>query len=777
MTRKPTVQENVVVASAGYFGGFRAYNAATGATVWDNTSVPGQTDYVPAANDQEIYVYMAAAGFSPGPATGTLYALNPNTGLVDFTILNNMDNSPGDAFITPLTARNVVLGGQDDALVATADGGQQSDLVSFDLTNKTVRWRAPVAATGAMAVAGGKVYVPAGDRIAIFDEQTGAPLGQIVVGHGQTLSKNVLVTGNLIFASSGTGTFAFDRATLAEVWGTSASGSLAWAHQTLIISNILAIHAFSDVGLTLAGTTTTTARITPAPLTVAGITAASKVYDGTTTAALNTSGAALVGVLPGDAVTLDASGATGTFAAKDAGTGIPVAVAGLLLGGAQAGDYTLVQPTTQPSVVFDNLDSFDPMQYGYADGSGPLDSPGVGLGIFLAGVVQDTVITNIAVHTNLNSPETLTFFIYDDPTGEVLYTSPPKTFAADAFNQYTYKQSDDFSFKLLAGHQYDIGYEANGVSRISLQASGHTQNGLTSASNPVVFTGAVASRSPDQTNADYHIILEGLAGAAVATGTITPAPLTVTGITANDKHYDGTTAATLNTSGAMLVGVRSGDVVTLDTSTAVGTFASAAVGNHVTVTMSGLALGGPQAADYTLVPPTTSSNILPGLPRAIVNPLNALEGTGTSGLTPFVFQIKLASAARSQVTFDVYTTDGAAKAGVNYIGITAGDTAHGGTVTFAAGTAFETVTVYIIEGSLPLTPATVRADFTVHLSDPSAPGVSLASGTGIITAQVAAPSAARPAAAHRRLKSEPSTRVFAAVVAKKLDDELNKWTK
>ena len=63
-------------------------------------------------------------------------------------------------------------------------------------------------------------------------------------------------------------------------------------------------------GLTFGGTTqdgtaasvdytltqpTTTANITPATLTVTGITASNKVYDGTTTATLNTSGAALRG--------------------------------------------------------------------------------------------------------------------------------------------------------------------------------------------------------------------------------------------------------------------------------------------------------------------------------------------------------------------------------------------------------------------------------------------------------------------------------------------------
>jgi hypothetical protein len=221
----------------------------------------------------------------------------------------------------------------------------------------------------------------------------------------------------------------------------------------------------------------------------------------------------------------------------------------------------------------------------------------------------------------------------------------------------------------------------------------------------------------------------------VAPAIITPAPLTVTGITANDKRYDGSTSATLNTAGAALVGVFAGDVVTLDASAATGTFANAAVGNNIPVTVSGLTLGGPQAVDYMLVPLSVTANILPPLPKVSVNSSSALEGT--SGLTPFVFQIHLTAAAPRAATYDVYTTDGTAKAGVNFIGITAGDSAHGGTVTVAPGSAFATVTVFVIAGSVPVTPATVRATFMVRLSDPLAPDASLASGTGTIIAQAA----------------------------------------
>jgi hypothetical protein len=95
----------------------------------------------------------------------------------------------------------------------------------------------------------------------------------------------------------------------------------------------------------------TTGAITPAGLTVTGITAADKTYDGTTTATIDTSAASLVGVVPGDAVTLDASGATASFANKHAGTGKVVTITGLALAGADAGDYTLPPTATATASI------------------------------------------------------------------------------------------------------------------------------------------------------------------------------------------------------------------------------------------------------------------------------------------------------------------------------------------------------------------------------------------------------------------------------------------
>jgi hypothetical protein len=79
--------------------------------------------------------------------------------------------------------------------------------------------------------------------------------------------------------------------------------------------------------------------ITPASLTLSGASAANKVYDGTTFASL--SGGSLSGLIAGDVVSFTGSG---SFADKNVGVAKPVSVSGTTLAGADAGNYTLVQP-------------------------------------------------------------------------------------------------------------------------------------------------------------------------------------------------------------------------------------------------------------------------------------------------------------------------------------------------------------------------------------------------------------------------------------------------
>lgn len=106
-----------------------------------------------------------------------------------------------------------------------------------------------------------------------------------------------------------------------------------------------------------AGTDTKTLvwTITPKSLTISGLSGANKVYDGTTNASL-TGIATLNGIIGSDVVTLSGS-PSGNFANKNVGSNKSITITGYSLSGAQAGNYTLTQPTgltaniTQKSVT------------------------------------------------------------------------------------------------------------------------------------------------------------------------------------------------------------------------------------------------------------------------------------------------------------------------------------------------------------------------------------------------------------------------------------------
>lgn len=85
--------------------------------------------------------------------------------------------------------------------------------------------------------------------------------------------------------------------------------------------------------------------ITQAALSITGVSANNKVYDGTTTATLNTGSAALSGVLLTDTVNLDSGSHSASFADKNVGTGKSVTASGFSISGSDAGNYAVSQPS------------------------------------------------------------------------------------------------------------------------------------------------------------------------------------------------------------------------------------------------------------------------------------------------------------------------------------------------------------------------------------------------------------------------------------------------
>src|SRR5205823_125831 len=113
--------------------------------------------------------------------------------------------------------------------------------------------------------------------------------------------------------------------------------------KTLSVSAYTVNDGNSGGNYTVTTVNDTTGVISAVGLTVNGVMANNKVYDGTIVATLTT-GAASVTPLGSDMVTLSSVGATGAFADPNVGMGKPVTVMGFTIGAADAGNYTLTQP-------------------------------------------------------------------------------------------------------------------------------------------------------------------------------------------------------------------------------------------------------------------------------------------------------------------------------------------------------------------------------------------------------------------------------------------------
>ncbi|MBS1359364.1 MAG: hypothetical protein HPZ92_02420 [Oscillospiraceae bacterium] len=134
-------------------------------------------------------------------------------------------------------------------------------------------------------------------------------------------------------------------------------------------------------------------------------------------------------------------------------------------------------------------------------------------------------------------------------------------------------------------------------------------------SGAATATPTIKVKKADATGATLTVTYESdtRMGSASATITVARKEVTISGITANNKEYDGNTSATVNASGATITGKVDGDDLTVSVA-AGSTFDSADAGSR-TVTLGTLTLGGTSAGNYTLATsgnqPTTTANITP----------------------------------------------------------------------------------------------------------------------------------------------------------------------
>jgi filamentous hemagglutinin family protein len=381
----------------------------------------------------------------------------------------------------------------------------------------------------------------------------------------------------------------------------SASGSFGdknvGSGKTVTLVNVL---GGADLGnYSITDQASTTASITPKALTVSGITAADKVYDGGVSASV--SGGSFSGLLTNDVVTLSSSG---SFADKNVGTGKPVTLSNTF-GGADLGNYTITDQTsttasiTPKALTVSGITAADKV---YDGGLGASVSGGSFSGL-LVGDELTLASTGSFIDRNVGTTKTvvLTHVYGGADLGNYTITDQASTTASIT------PKALAVSGITAADKVYDGGLGAS--------VSGGSFSGL--LVGDVLTLASTGSFIDKNVGTTKTVVLNNVYGGAdlgnyaitdqaSTTASITPKALTVSGITAADKVYNGGLGASV--SGGSFSGLLTNDVVTLSSS---GSFADKHVGTTKTVALSNV-YGGADLGNYTISDQTsTTASITP----------------------------------------------------------------------------------------------------------------------------------------------------------------------
>ena len=171
------------------------------------------------------------------------------------------------------------------------------------------------------------------------EDQFGNPS---IIGLGA--SETVTIT-----QTAGTGTLSGDIDLDIGTGGGNGNGIVTFTD--LKIDTIGAGKKLTATGATLPAVQSTAFDLTTKALTVTGITADGKGYNGLTPAVVHTGGADFVGRVGADVVVIELAGVTGDFVDKNAGIGKTVNISGVAKSGANAANYTIIQPTTTATIT------------------------------------------------------------------------------------------------------------------------------------------------------------------------------------------------------------------------------------------------------------------------------------------------------------------------------------------------------------------------------------------------------------------------------------------
>jgi len=369
------------------------------------------------------------------------------------------------------------------------------------------------------------------------------------------------------------------------------------------------------------------ANITARALSVTGTPVASdKVYDGLTADTI--SGASLAGVISGDIVDLG-----GRFADKNVGVGKAVT---LVMSGADAGNYSLTPVGGLTADITAKVLTITGTPVGVNkvyDGTLTDTISGAAL----SGIVGADKVSlgGLFADKNVGAGKAVTLVMTGAGAGNYSFT-PVGGLTADITPRTLTVSAKGMNKVYDAGTNATVTLKTNAVGG-DVITTAYTDAAFLDKNVGTGKTVNVNGISVGGADAGNYILSN---TTATATASIGKLNLAVTGVTADNKVYDGTTAATL--SGTAVISALGSDVVALG-GTGVGVFSNKNVGFRA-VTVSGYTISGADAGNYNIIQPTgLAANITARALTITADNITRLYGLSNPLLTYSVGGMGLAS--------------------------------------------------------------------------------------------------------------------------------------
>lgn len=371
---------------------------------------------------------------------------------------------------------------------------------------------------------------------------------------------------------------------------------------------------------TLNTTLTSTANITARTVSVDSVTIANKAYDGTTAATIT--GAALAGKVEGDDVTIDytATSAAAAFEDASAGNGKQVFVTGLVLGGSDKANYVLSSGnftttgniaelgtvTTPAADIADNtvIKSGETVTLTTEGNAGATLYYTVGLAPENPASADDCIGSGGTVTITGNPGDEVILKVYgaeagyaDSSIATFHYTIQPKSTLTVTGAMAACKEYDGTTTAEVTGGTLEGSIlTGDDVTLVANMVTGQFANKNAGTDKIVTVSGYTLEGA----DAMYYDLLQ-----PTLTADIQKKDIAVSSIAINDKVYDGSKAATIES--ITLNWKAAGDDVYVQIPAAAAVFSDVNIGKDKIVSVTGLELGGADAGNYRLISATASA--------------------------------------------------------------------------------------------------------------------------------------------------------------------------